>query len=80
MEPLVKEITTRFGESHKLALDIYIRQGVVAKDYVAQVVADKASLDDLPYRAPLPGGLGQAEIKLNQAELDKVLKRHMKNK
>lgn len=127
---LVKEITTRFGESHKLArdsneklgnyyyhkgdiskarpwlesafrsyramfdstaqtirksedakivlaslLDIYIKQGVVAKDYVDQIKEGKASLDDLPYRTSLPGSLGQTEFKLNQAELDKVLKR-----
>jgi len=129
-EPLVKEITARFGESHKLArdsneilgkhyyhnneiskarpwlesafrghramfdsatqtvrknkdatsvlatlLDIYIRQGIVAKDFLEQVKAGTASLDDLPYRTQSLVGLGQAEIKLNQAELDKVLKR-----
>lgn len=129
-EPLAKEITTRFGESHKLArdsneilgkhyyhngeipkarpllesafrghramfdstaqtirknedakivlaslLDIYIKQGIVAKDYVEQVKAGNASLDDLPYRTSLPDSLGQTEFKLNQAELDKVLKR-----
>lgn len=129
-EPLAKEITARFGESHKLALDsnarlgkhyynndeitkarpwlesvfrghlamfdsaaqairnnedaksvlaalidIYIRQSVVAKDYVAQVVAGKASLDDLPYRTPLLGNLAQPAIQINQADLDKVLKR-----
>jgi len=105
-EPLAKEITARFGESHKLAresneilgmhyyhndagdkarpflesafrghltpfdsatkavidnedarsvlstlLDIYIKQGVVEKDFLDQVRAGQVTLDDLPYHA-----------------------------
>jgi tetratricopeptide (TPR) repeat protein len=109
-EPLAKEITSRFGESHKLAresneilgmhyyrggdgakarpwlesafrgyhaqfndatqtvidnddarsvlstlLDIYIKQGIVEKDFLNRVSAGKASLDDLPFHAESDG-------------------------
>lgn len=56
-------------------LHIYIEQGVVAKDFVDRVKAGQASLDELPFAAPMQSGSGVGQGAIKPQDWDRLLKR-----
>ncbi|MDP1613221.1 MAG: hypothetical protein Q8M11_19360 [Sulfuritalea sp.] len=57
-----------------LLLDGYIKQGIIAKNYVDRVKAGQASLEDLPFREPMRGASGVRPVELNPGDWDRLLK------
>jgi tetratricopeptide (TPR) repeat protein len=56
-------------------LDIYIKQGIVAKDFIERVKAGQASLDDLPFAGAGIDNGGLANRMISPAEWNKLLAR-----
>lgn len=56
-------------------LDIYIKQGIVAKDFIERVKAGQASLDDLPFAGSTTDNGGLANRMISPAEWNKLLAR-----
>lgn len=56
-------------------LDIYIKQGLVPKDFLDQIKDGQASLDDLPFQRPLLGELNLPIFNLNPGPRDMLPKR-----
>lgn len=56
-------------------IDIYIKQGIVAKDFIDRVKAGQASLDELPFGGPATDNNGFANRMISPAEWNKLLVR-----
>lgn len=56
-------------------IDIYIRQGIVPKNFLDRVKAGQASLDDLPFGGPSTDNNGFANRMISPAEWNKLLSR-----
>lgn len=56
-------------------LDIYINQGLVARNFVERVKAGQASLDDLPFGAPMRSGSGAGQGAIKPHDWDRLLQR-----
>lgn len=56
-------------------IDIYIKQGVVTKDFLDRVKAGQASLDDLPFGGPATDNNGFSNRMISPTEWNKLLAR-----